>query len=154
MGRPASPSPNEASRPEFKEYAKAVVDNARVLAGELLARGFGVITGGTDNHLMLVDVTSKGIAGKPLAHALDRAGIVLNYNAVPFDPRKPFDPSGVRIGTPAVTTRGMRADVMPRIAEWIDRVTQKPGDESSLERIAAEVRELCAKYPAPGVRLG
>jgi glycine hydroxymethyltransferase len=145
---------NEAARPEFKEYARAVVDNARVLARELLARGFGVITGGTDNHLMLVDVTSKAIAGKPLAHALDRAGIVLNYNSVPFDPRKPFDPSGVRIGTPAVTTRGMGADAMLRIAEWIDRVTQKPGDESSLARIAGEVREFCAKYPAPGVRLG
>jgi glycine hydroxymethyltransferase len=143
----------EASRPEFKSYARSVVDNARVLAGELKARGFGVITGGTDNHLMLVDVTSKGVSGKPLAHALDRAGIVLNYNSVPFDPRKPFDPSGIRIGTPAVTTRGMGTDVMRRIAEWIDRVTQKPGDESGLAAIAGEVRELCAKYPAPGVRL-
>ena len=117
------------------------------------ARGFGVSTGGTDNHLMLVDVTSKGVSGKPLAHALDRAGIVLNYNSVPFDPRKPFDPSGIRIGTPAVTTRGMGSDVMKRIAEWIDRVTQKPSDESSLAAIASEVRDLCAKYPAPGVRL-
>jgi glycine hydroxymethyltransferase len=144
----------EASRPEFKDYAKATVENARVLASELRGRGFGVITGGTDNHLMLVDVTSKGVSGKPLAHALDRAGIVLNYNAVPFDPRKPFDPSGIRIGTPAVTTRGMGTDVMKRIAEWIDRVTQKPTDESGLSAIAGEVRELCAKYPAPGVRLG
>jgi glycine hydroxymethyltransferase len=143
----------EASRPEFKTYAKAVVENARVLASELKARGFGVITGGTDNHLMLVDVTSKGVAGKPLAHALDSAGIVLNYNSVPFDPRKPFDPSGIRIGTPAVTTRGMGTDVMKRIAEWIDRVTQKPGDEAGLAAIAGEVREVCAKYPAPGVRL-
>ncbi len=145
---------HEASRPEFKSYAAAVVDNARVLAAELKTRGFGVITGGTDNHLMLVDVTSKGVAGKPLAHALDRAGIVLNYNSVPFDPRKPFDPSGIRIGTPAVTTRGMGTDVMKRIGEWIDRVTKKPGDESTLDAIAAEVREVCAKYPAPGVRLG
>jgi glycine hydroxymethyltransferase len=145
---------HEAARPEFKDYAKAVVENARVLASDLKARGFGVITGGTDNHLMLVDVTSKGVAGKPLAHALDKAGIVLNYNSVPFDPRKPFDPSGIRIGTPSVTTRGMGTDVMKRIAEWIDRVTQKPGDESALSAIAGEVRELCAKYPAPGVRLG
>jgi glycine hydroxymethyltransferase len=143
----------EASRPEFGDYAKAVVDNARVLAADLKARGFGVSTGGTDNHLMLVDVTSKGVSGKPLAHALDRAGIVLNYNSVPFDPRKPFDPSGIRIGTPAVTTRGMGSDAMKRIAEWIDRVTQKPSDESGLAAIASEVRDLCAKYPAPGVRL-
>ena len=144
---------HEASRQEFRDYAKAVVENARVLAGDLKARGFGVSTGGTDNHLMLVDVTSKGVSGKPLAHALDRAGIVLNYNSVPFDPRKPFDSSGIRIGTPAVTTRGMGSDVMKRIAEWIDRVTQKPSDESSLAAIASEVRDLCAKYPAPGVRL-
>jgi glycine hydroxymethyltransferase len=144
---------NEAGRPEFRDYAKAVVENAAVLAKELTARGFGVVTGGTENHLMLVDVTGKGIGGKPLAHALDRAGIVLNYNTVPFDTRKPFDPSGVRIGTPAVTTRGMRTDVMPRIAEWIDRVTQKPTDEALLDRVAAEVKELCAKYPAPGVRV-
>jgi glycine hydroxymethyltransferase len=144
---------HEASRPEFKDYARAVVENARVLAAELKARGFGVITGGTDNHLMLVDVTSKGVTGKPLAHALDVAGIVLNYNSVPFDPRKPFDPSGIRIGTAAVTTRGMGTDAMKRIAAWIDRVTQKPGDESGLATVAGEVRELCAKYPAPGVRL-
>ncbi len=144
---------NEALRPAFKEYAHAVVANARVLAAALSERGFGVITGGTDNHLLLVDVTSKGVAGKPLAQALDRAGIVLNYNSVPFDPRKPFDPSGVRIGTPAVTTRGMGVDVMLRIADWIDRVTQKPADEDGLARIASEVKEVCAKYPAPGVRL-
>jgi glycine hydroxymethyltransferase len=144
----------EASRPEFKTYARAIVENAKALAGALGERGFGVITGGTDNHLLLVDVTSRGVTGKELAQALDRAGIVLNYNAVPFDPRKPFDPSGVRIGTPAVTSRGMGRDVMLRIAEWIDRVTQKPRDESGLEKIAAEVREVCAKYPAPGLRVG
>jgi glycine hydroxymethyltransferase len=145
---------HEAARPEFTEYAKAVVENARVLAAELKGRGFGVITGGTDNHLMLVDVTTRGTSGKPLAQALDRAGIVLNYNAIPFDPRKPFDPSGIRIGTPSVTTRGMGVDVMKRIAEWIDRVTQKPSDEGALAEIAREVREVCGKYPAPGVRLG
>ncbi len=144
---------NEASRPEFKGYAQAVVDNARALAGALSERGYRLVTGGTDNHLLLVDVTSKGISGKPLAQALDRAGIVLNYNAIPFDPRKPFDPSGVRIGTPAVTSRGMGADVMLRIADWIARVTERPTDEGTLARIALEVKEVCAKYPAPGVRL-
>jgi glycine hydroxymethyltransferase len=102
---------------------------------------------------MLVDVTSKGVTGKSLAQALDRAGIVLNYNSVPFDPRKPFDPSGVRIGTPAVTTRGMGQAEMLRIADWIDRVTEKPSDDDSLSRIAAEVRDVCSKYPAPGLRV-
>jgi glycine hydroxymethyltransferase len=143
----------EAATPEFKVYARRIVDNAQALAKGLTDRGFGVITGGTDNHLLLVDVTSKGTAGKPLAQALDRAGIVLNYNAVPFDPRKPFDPSGVRIGTPAVTSRGMGTDVMARLAEWIDRVTQAPTDEASLAKVAAEVKDVCAKYPAPGLRL-
>jgi glycine hydroxymethyltransferase len=143
----------EASRPEFRTYAGGVVENARVLAADLTERGFGVVTGGTDNHLLLVDVTTKGVTGKQLAQALDRAGIVLNYNAVPFDPRKPFDPSGVRIGTAATTTRGMGPDVMRRIGEWIDRVTQKPSDEDNLARIAGEVKELCVRFPAPGIRV-
>jgi len=143
----------EAARPEFKTYAQSIVDNARALGAALAERGFGVVTGGTDNHLLLVDVTSKGVTGKQLAQALDRAGIVLNYNAVPFDPRKPFDPSGVRIGTPAVTSRGMGKDVMLRIADWIDGVTKAPGDEALLAKVAGEVKDLCAKYPAPGLRL-
>jgi glycine hydroxymethyltransferase len=143
----------EAARPEFKQYARAVVENAKALASALGERGFGVITGGTDNHLLLIDVTSKGVTGKQLAQALDRAGIVLNYNSVPFDPRKPFDPSGVRIGTPSVTSRGMGKDAMLKIADWIDRVTKTVGDEASLGRIAGEVKDFCAKYPAPGLRL-
>jgi glycine hydroxymethyltransferase len=144
---------NEASRPEFTLYARRVVENAKTLAEALAARGFGVVTGGTENHLLLVDVTSRGVTGKQLAQALDKAGIVLNYNAVPFDPRKPFDPSGVRIGTPAVTSRGMGSDVMLRIAGWIDAVARTPSDEAALAQTAAEVRELSAKYPAPGIRL-
>jgi glycine hydroxymethyltransferase len=144
---------NEASKPEFKVYARSVVENAQALGAALAAKGFGVVTGGTDNHLLLVDVTGKGVTGKQLAQALDKAGIVLNYNAVPFDPRKPFDPSGVRIGTPAVTTRGMGKDAMARIAEWIDRVTRAPGDDAGLAKIAGEVKELCGKYPAPGIRV-
>jgi glycine hydroxymethyltransferase len=143
----------EASRPEFADYARRVVENAKVLASALAERGFGVVTGGTDNHLTLVDVTSKGVTGKQLAQALDRAGIVLNYNSVPFDTRKPFDPSGVRIGTPSVTTRGMGRDVMLRIAEWIDRVATSPGDQATLARVAQEVVEVCATYPAPGIRV-
>jgi glycine hydroxymethyltransferase len=144
---------NEALRPEFKTYASRVVENARVLGQALVERGFAVSTGGTDNHLLLIDATTKGTAGKPLAQALDRAGIVLNYNAIPFDTRKPFDPSGVRLGTPSVTSRGMGTDVMLRIAEWIDRVAQKPADEDSLAKIASEVKDTCARYPAPGVRV-
>jgi glycine hydroxymethyltransferase len=143
----------EAARPEFKQYARAIVENAKTLAAALAERGFGVITGGTDNHLVLLDVTSKGVTGKQLAQALDKAGIVLNYNTIPFEPRKPFDPSGVRIGTAAVTSRGMGADAMLKIAGWIDRVTQTAGDEASLKAIAGEVKDYCAKHPAPGIRL-
>jgi glycine hydroxymethyltransferase len=143
----------EASDPSFVTYAKSIVANAKVLAEELVARGFGVTTGGTDNHLMLVDLTSKNIAGKPAAQALDKAGIVANYNAVPFDPRKPFDPSGLRIGTPAVTSRGMGTAEMKTLAEWIDRVVAKATDESVIAQVAGEVRELCAKFPAPGLRI-
>jgi glycine hydroxymethyltransferase len=144
---------HEALQPAYEDYARRVVSNAAALAEALAERGFRVITGGTDNHLLLVDVTTRGITGKKLAQALDRAGIVLNYNSVPFDPRKPFDPSGVRIGTPAVTTRGMGRDVMVRIADWIDTVTQHADDESELLRVADEVRSLCAGYPAPGIRI-
>jgi glycine hydroxymethyltransferase len=145
---------NEALRPEFKTYAKSIVENAKALGAALAERGFGVVTGGTDNHLLLIDVTSKGVTGKQLAQALDKAGIVLNYNTVPFDPRKPFDPSGVRIGTPSVTSRGMGKPEMLRIAEWMDRVTSNPGDEANLAKVAAEVKETCARFPAPGIRVG
>jgi glycine hydroxymethyltransferase len=142
----------EASTPAFRDYAHAVVANAKALAEALVERGYDLVSGGTDNHLILVDLTNKGIAGKPAAKALDRAGIELNYNTVPFDPRKPFDPSGVRIGTPAVTTRGLGTAEMPKIAEWIDRavVAADSGDEADIERVATEVRDLMANYPMPG----
>jgi glycine hydroxymethyltransferase len=143
----------EAAEPSFKAYAHAVVANAKALAEGLLARGFRLITGGTDNHLLLIDMTPKGIAGKPYAQALDRAGLVGNYNSIPFDPRKPFDPSGLRIGTPAITSRGMGVAEMDRIAAWMDEVAQHATDEARIARIAGEVKELCAKFPAPGIRL-
>jgi glycine hydroxymethyltransferase len=143
----------EALRPEFKTYAQNIVDNAKALGEALVGRGFSLITGGTDNHLLLVDLTAKNVTGKIAAKALDRAGIVLNYNSIPFDPRKPFDPSGVRIGTPAITSRGMGKDVMVKLAEWIDRVVAAPADEKLLATVAGEVREVCSKYPAPGIRL-
>ncbi|TQM78473.1 serine hydroxymethyltransferase [Saccharothrix saharensis] len=140
----------EASEPSFGLYAHAVVQNARALAAALLDRGFDLVSGGTDNHLVLVDLTSKGIGGKPAAKAMDRAGLEANYNTVPFDPRKPFDPSGVRLGTAAITTRGLTGQHMPQLAEWIDRAVRSADDEQALDRIAAEVAELMAGYPMPG----
>ncbi|RKS73270.1 serine hydroxymethyltransferase [Actinomadura pelletieri DSM 43383] len=142
----------EAAQPEFAAYARQVVANAKALAAALLDRGYDLISGGTDNHLILIDLTNKGIGGKPAAQALDRAGIELNYNAVPFDPRKPFDPSGLRVGTAAITTRGLGEDLMPRVAEWMDEVVQAAAkqDESVVERVAGQVRELLASYPMPG----
>ena len=141
----------EALSPEFKQYAKAVVDNAKVLADGLLSRSFSLTTGGTDNHLILIDLTSRGVPGKVAAKALDRAGVTANYNAVPFDKRKPFDPSGLRIGTPAITSRGMGAAEMTKVAEFIDRVVKAPEDEAVIARVAAEVKELCSGFPAPGI---
>jgi glycine hydroxymethyltransferase len=145
----------EAAHPSFKVYAKRVVDNARVLGEALVEKGFKLITGGTDNHLLLIDMTPKGIAGKPYAQALDRAGIVANYNSIPFDPRKPFDPSGLRIGTPAVSSRGMGASEMKRLAGWMDEIAQclfKGGQaDDVVARVANEVKELCAGFPAPGL---
>jgi glycine hydroxymethyltransferase len=129
-----------------------VVRNARALAAALLERGFDLVSGGTDNHLLLVDLTSKGVTGKVAAQALDRARLTLNYNTVPFDPRKPFDPSGIRLGTPAATTRGMTEVEMELIARWIDEGVDAAGreDEATIERIAGEVRELTAAFPIPG----
>jgi glycine hydroxymethyltransferase len=142
----------EAATAEFKDYAAAIVANAAALADALLERGFDLVSGGTDNHLILADLTSKGIGGKPAAQALDRAGIELNYNTVPYDPRKPFDPSGIRLGTPAITTRGLTPADMPRIAAWMDDAVTAAikEDETALDRIAAEVREFALGYPMPG----
>jgi glycine hydroxymethyltransferase len=143
----------EAQLPAFKTYAQQIVDNAKVLAEELLARGFRLVTGGTDNHLILIDLTNKNVTGKIAAKALDRAGVVANYNAIPNDPRKPFDPSGLRMGTPAVTSRGMKAPEMKKLAAFIDQVVAAPGDEALIGRLAGEVKELCQRFPAPGLRI-
>ncbi len=141
----------EAADPSFKVYAQSIVTNAKALGEELAARGFRLITGGTDNHLLLVDMTPKNIAGKPYAQALDRAGIVANYNSIPFDPRKPFDPSGIRLGTAAVASRGMGPSEMKRVAAWMDEVAQHAGDLARIDRIAGEVAEMCKAFPAPGI---
>lgn len=143
---------HEAAQPSFASYAAQVVANAKALAAALRDRGFDLVSGGTDNHLILLDLTSKGIGGKPAAQALDRAGVECNYNTVPFDPRKPFDPSGIRMGTPALTTRGLTEAQMPQVAAWIDEAVEaaRKEDEATLARIAADVRELLAAFPSPG----
>ncbi|MEV7803464.1 serine hydroxymethyltransferase [Microbispora sp. NPDC088329] len=145
---------HEAAQPEFKAYAAQIVKNAKALADELLARGFDLVSGGTDNHLILMDLTSKGVGGKPAAQALDRAGLETNYNAVPFDPRKPFDPSGIRIGTPSVTSRGMGEADMRQIAAWMDEVVTavaKGDAEDVIARVHGEVTELTSRFPTPGL---
>ena len=141
----------EASTPAFRAYAHRIVENAAALAAELIARGFVLVSGGTDNHLILVDLDAKGVPGKRAAKALDRAGLELNYNTVPFDRRKPFDPSGIRLGTPAVTSRGMGPDVMRQVAAWISRGVEaaRCDDKAALDRIAGEVLEVTARFPAP-----
>jgi glycine hydroxymethyltransferase len=142
----------EAAAPSFSDYAHQVVANAKALADALTERGYTLVSGGTDNHLILMDLTAQEIAGKPAAKALDRAGIEVNYNTVPYDPRKPFDPSGLRIGTPAITTRGLATEHMTQVAAWMDEAISaaKKDDETVIERIAGNVRELLAAFPMPG----
>jgi glycine hydroxymethyltransferase len=142
----------EAAQPSFRAYAAQIVANAKALAEALVARGYDLVSGGTDNHLLLVDLTGKGVAGKPAAKALDRAGIELNFNSVPFDQRKPFDPSGIRLGTPALTTRGLTEEHMPQLAAWMDEAITAAAkdDDAPLERIAAEIRDFLSAYPIPG----
>ncbi len=141
----------EAATPAFREYAHQVVRNSKALAAGLKERGFDLVSGGTDNHLAVIDMTSKKVWGKQTAQALDKAGIVANYNTIPYDPRRPFSPSGVRIGTPSVTSRGMRESDMARVAAWIDEVVANVKDEEKLAGIAAEVAEYCRAFPAPGI---
>jgi len=141
----------EAATDGFREYAQQVVRNARALAEALAGYGFKLVSGGTDNHLILMDVTPRGLTGKAFAKALDRAGLECNYNTVPGDPRKPFDPSGVRLGTPAVTSRGMKEPEMLRIAAFFHRVAECAGDPDALDRIAADVREFSRAFRCPGI---
>jgi glycine hydroxymethyltransferase len=143
----------EAATAAFKEYGHQIVRNAKALAGELISRGFNLVSGGTDNHLVLIDLTNKKIIGNKAAKALDRAGIVCNSNTVPYDPRKPFSPSGIRIGTPAVTSRGMGETEMKQVGAWIDEVVAHADDESAIARVNIEVIEFCRRFPAPGCRL-
>jgi glycine hydroxymethyltransferase len=126
-----------------------VVANAKVLAEQLLGGGLRLVSGGTDNHLVLVDVTTLGIGGKQAEQALEHCGITVNMNMIPFDERKPLDPSGIRIGTPALTTRGMGTDEMKMVGEWILESLRHPDDATVHERIRGEVSELCRQFPAP-----
>lgn len=139
----------EALLPAFRAYAAQVVANARALAHTLQEGGFRLVSGGTDNHLMLVDVASRGLTGKIAENALDHAGITVNRNGIPFDTRKPLDPSGIRIGTPALTTRGMKEPEMQQIGRWICEVLANPQDAEVQKGVRGQVLEMCRQYPAP-----
>lgn len=139
----------EADSPEFISYAKQVVKNAKVLAESLIEKGFNLFTGGTDNHLILIDLRNKNIPGKKLAKALDRARIETNYNTIPGDPAKPFNPNGVRIGTPAITTRGMKEEQMKIVASLISRVADNVDNEEAIAQIGKEALLLCSEFPVP-----
>jgi glycine hydroxymethyltransferase len=139
----------EALRPDFANYAAQVVANARVLGEELSGAGFRLTSGGTDNHLVLIDMTSRGLTGKVAEAALGRAGITVNKNLVPFDKRKPLDPSGIRMGTPALTTRGMKEDAIRQVAAWIIQVCAAPEDAAVAGRIKGEINEFVKEYPVP-----
>ncbi len=139
----------EANTPEFVAYAKQIVKNAKALAEKLLEYGFNLVSGGTDNHLMLIDLRNKGIPGKKLAKALDRARIVTNYNTVPGDTAPPLNPSGLRLGTPAITTRGMKEPEAQQIATFIQRVAENIDKESVIEEVGKEVLLLCSQFPVP-----
>lgn len=137
----------EALRPEFKTYAQQIRKNAKVLEQELRTRGYALMFGGTDNHLLLIDVTPKGVTGDIAEKALDHAGITVNKNMIPNDTRKPLDPSGIRLGTPALTTRGMKEDDMKRIADWIDRAITSHDNAETLAVIKAEVAAFASAFP-------
>lgn len=141
----------EALQPEFKEYAKQVISNCQTLAKELMDKGYHIISGGTDNHLIVVDMASKGITGKKAETILDRVGISVSRSTIPNDPNPPMDPSGVRFGTPAITTRGMKEEEIKRIATWIDSAIVNRENIEFLEKIREEVKELCIKFPSPSV---
>jgi glycine hydroxymethyltransferase len=141
-----------ASEPAFKTYARQVIANAATMANELQRLGCTLITGGTENHLMVIDtVTSFGIDGRVAETALDAAGLTVNKQVIPDDPRPPLRPSGVRLGTPAITTRGMKEAEMKVVAEWMVRALRSSSDVAALHALHAEVRQLCARFPVPGL---
>ena len=141
----------EASSDDFKDYARRIVANAQALAASLLERGFSLVTGGTDNHLILFDATAKGLSGKEASSAMNLCGIEANSNAIPFDPRKPFDPSGIRLGTASVTSRGMNEEHMTQVADWIEQSFEAHDDPDRLQTIRQEISEFCSGFPCPGI---
>ncbi len=139
----------EADTPEFVAYAKQIIKNAKALADKLMEYGFNLVTGGTDNHLILIDLRNKNIPGKKMAKALDRARIVTNYNTIPGDPAPPMNPNGVRLGTPAITTRGMKESEAKKIAEFINKVAENIDDDAVIEEVGKDVLLLCSQFPVP-----
>lgn len=139
----------EALTPEFKLYGNQIAKNAKTLSKELISLGFNLVTGGTDNHLMVVDLNNKDISGKQAESALSKAGITVNKNTVPFDPRSPYDPSGIRLGTPALTTRGMKETQMKQIAVWIDEAIKNSGDEKYLKNLHETITKFTGNFPLP-----
>ena len=137
----------EALQPEFTVYTQQVIDNAKAMANEFLSRDYELVSGGTDTHIILIDLTKKAITGKAAENALEKAGITVNKNMVPFDERSPFITSGIRIGTPAVTTRGMTQDDMVKIVALIDTIIEKPNDEDNIVMVKSEVNDLCSSFP-------
>lgn len=137
----------EAMQPSFKEYAKQIVKNAKALAEELMARGFKLVSGGTDNHLLLVDLTTKGMTGKEAQELLDSVGITVNKNTIPYDTQKPFVTSGIRLGTPPLTTRGMKESEMKEVGGMIAKVFDSKGDAAVLAKVKTQVKELCDRFP-------
>lgn len=142
----------EALQPSFTDYAHQIVKNAKKLASELSDRGFDLVTGGTDNHLLLIDLTNKKVIGKDAEKALGKAGITVNKNTVPFDPRPPFSPSGIRLGTPALTSRGLKEEHMVKVADWIDQAIVSHDDDSKLAKLREEVRKFAKEFPLPSAR--
>jgi glycine hydroxymethyltransferase len=144
----------EALKPEFKTYAEQVIKNAKALAEGLMKHGFKIVSDGTDNHLMLIDtMASKNATGKIAEKALESAGISCNKNMIPFDTRSPFDPSGIRVGTPAITTRGMKEAEMQLLADWMNEVLKDPENEDTQKRVLGEIKELCKGFPVPGIEI-
>jgi glycine hydroxymethyltransferase len=141
----------EALQPSFKTYARQIVANAKALAESLMAGGVKLASGGTDNHLMLADVTPLGLTGAIAEKSLDKAGITVNKNMIPFDQRKAMDPSGIRLGTPALTTRGMKEAEMKKVGAWILQVLRAPEDAAVIDRVRGEIKDLCRGFPVPGI---
>ena len=137
----------EAIKDDFKVYANKIVENAKVMAQELIEMDYNIVSGGTDTHIVLIDLTNKSISGKAAEKALEKAGITVNKNMVPFDQRSPFITSGIRVGTPAITTRNMGAEEMKKVAQMIDMVINNPDSDVNLKKVKSNVKDLCESYP-------